>query len=78
MTETKSPAPQVNVRAPIEAKDTLLRVGRLIRGTPDFLPKLQAFLDSYEGETLDQSLADRVDRLEALVAEMRGDNGSAR
>ena len=72
MAETKSPAPQVNVRAPIEAKDTLLRVGRLIRGTPDFLPKLQAFLDSYEGETLDQSLVDRLARIEARLAALEG------
>lgn len=68
MADTKAPAPQTNVRAPIEARDTLLRIGGLLRGDPDFLPKLQAFLDGYEGITADPTLPDRVADLERRIA----------
>ena len=46
MADTKAPQPQTNVRAPIEARDTLLRIGGLLRGDSEFLGKLQAFLDN--------------------------------
>lgn len=68
MPDTKAPAPQTNVRAPIEARDTLLRIGGLLRGDPDFLPKLQAFLDSYEGVSTDPTLPERIEDLERRMA----------
>ena len=68
MADTKAPAPQTNVRAPIEARDTLLRLGGLLRSDPDFLPKLQAFLDGYEGITACPILPDRVADLERRLA----------
>ena len=45
MIHAKAAAPQTNVRAPIEARDTLLRIGGLLRGDPAFLSRLQAFVD---------------------------------
>ena len=68
MADTKAPQPQTNVRAPIEARDTLLRIGGLLRGDPDFLGKLQAFLDSYEGVSNDPTLPERMDALERRLA----------
>lgn len=70
MTTTNAPAPQTNVRAPLEARDTLLRVGRHLRGDPAFLDKLQAFLDAYEANSADPSLGDRLAALEAQVADL--------
>lgn len=64
MSDTKAPAPQTNVRAPLEARDSLLRIGALLRGDSDFLPKLQAFLDGYEGISSDPTLPERVAELE--------------
>ncbi len=68
MADTKAPQPQTNVRAPIEARDTLLRIGGLLRGDPEFLGKLQAFLDSYEGVSNDPTLPERMDALERRLA----------
>lgn len=69
MAETKAPAPQTNVRAPIEARDTLLRIGGLLRGDPAFLARLRDFLDEYEGdEPAGLTLGERVARLEARLA----------
>lgn len=65
------PAPQTNVRAPIEARETLLRTGRLLRGDQEFLGKLQAFLDGYEGVSADPSLPERVEALERAVGKRR-------
>lgn len=68
MADTKAPAPQTNVRAPIEARDTLLRIGAFLRGDPEFLGKLQAFLDSYEGVSTDPTLPERIEDLERRMA----------
>lgn len=68
MADTKAPQPQTNVRAPIEARDTLLRIGGLLRGDPDFLPKLQSFLDGYEGITAEPTLPERIVDLERRIA----------
>lgn len=68
MADTKAPQPQTNVRAPIEARDTLLRIGGLLRGDPDFLGKLQAFLDGYEGITAEPTLPERIVDLERRIA----------
>lgn len=73
MAETKAPAPQTNVRAPIEARDTLLRLGGLLRGDPDFLPKLQSFLDGYEGVTAEPTLPERMDALERRLAALEAE-----
>ena len=70
MTTTKAPAPQTNVRAPLEARDTLLRVGQHLRGDPAFLDKLKDFLDEFEAGRADPSLADRLAALEAQVADL--------
>lgn len=64
MTDPKTPAPQTNVRAPIEARDTLLRIGGLLRGDADFLDRLQAFVHEYEGG----GRSDLAAQLEALTA----------
>lgn len=63
-------APQTNVRAPKEARDTLLRIGGLLRGDPEFLARLQAFLDEYEGGAAGPDLAQRLTDLEARVARL--------
>lgn len=68
MADTKAPAPQTNVRAPLEARDSLLRIGGLLRGDPDFLPKLQAFLDEYEGVAAEPTLPERLADLERRIA----------
>lgn len=71
MTDAKAPAPQTNVRAPIEARDTLLRIGGLLRSDPDFLPKLQSFLDGYEGVSNDPTLPERIEDLERHMAAIK-------
>ena len=68
MTDTKAPQPQTNVRVPIEARDTLLRIGAFLRGDPDFLPKLKAFMDSYNGVSSDPTLPERIESLERRMA----------
>lgn len=65
-------APQTNVRAPKEARETLLRIGGLLRGDPAFLARLQSFLDEYEGGTAGPDLAQRVADLEARMAALEG------
>lgn len=48
----------------------LQRVGGFLRGDPDFLDKLEAFLDEYEkgatGPTVAERLADLEDRVARL------------
>lgn len=70
MTDTKHPFPQINVRAPHEARDTLLRIGWLLRGNPSFLDHLTAFLDEYKGNEAGMSLEDRIASLDARVTEL--------
>lgn len=68
MSEAKAPAPQTNVRAPLEARETLLRVGAHLRADPAFLDKLKDFLDDFEATGSGPSVADRLATLEAQVA----------
>lgn len=68
MAEAKQPAPQINVRAPEEARKTLQRLGAHLRDSPEFLSKLEAFLDDYEGGAAGPTVADRLAQIEARVA----------
>jgi len=70
MLEAKQPAPQINVRAPEEARKTLQRLGGHLRDTPEFLTKLEAFLDDYEGGAAGPTFIDRLADLEARVARL--------
>jgi len=70
MPDAKQPAPQINVRAPEEARKTLQRLGGHLRDTPEFLGKLEAFLDDYEGGAAGPSVTDRLADLEARVARL--------
>ncbi|WP_151720471.1 hypothetical protein [Gemmobacter serpentinus] len=55
---------QINIRAPEEAREVLLRVGTLIRNDPAFIHSLQRFLDG-QG---DDGLAERLAKIEARLA----------
>jgi hypothetical protein len=72
MAEAKQPAPQINVRAPEEARKALQQLGAHLRNNPDFLGKLEAFLNDYEADAAGPTMADRLaqieDRLAALEA----------
>lgn len=70
MTTTKAPAPQTNVRAPLEARDTLLRIGQHLRADPAFLDRLKDFLDEFETGRANPSLARRLADLEARLARL--------
>lgn len=70
MPDPKQPAPQINVRAPEEARKTLQRVGGFLRDNPEFLGRLEAFLDDYEGGAAGPSVTDRLADLEARVARL--------
>lgn len=67
MPDTKTPAPQINVRAPAEARDALLRAGGFLRADPEFLGKLQAFLEDYESGAAGPTVTDRLAALEARM-----------
>ncbi|MFC6199137.1 hypothetical protein [Ponticaulis profundi] len=62
--------PQINVRAPEEARKTLQRLGGHLRDNPEFLGKLEAFLDDYEGGAAGPTVTDRLADLEARVARL--------
>lgn len=70
MAEAKQTTPQINVRAPEEARKTLQRLGGHLRDTPEFLGKLEAFLDEYEAGAAGPSVAERLAALEARVARL--------
>lgn len=60
--------PQINVRAPKDARATLLRIGGHLRTDPAFLAKLDAFLNHYEGKADLPDLPDRLAQIEARLA----------
>lgn len=68
MPDTKTPAPQINVRAPEEARKTLQRLGGHLRDNPEFLGKLEAFLDDHESGAAGLSVTERLADLEARMA----------
>ncbi len=66
---------QINVRAPEEAREVLLRVGTLIRKDPAFIQTLQRILDGEDS----QALAERLAQIEARLAALEGGyNGQPR
>lgn len=72
MTDAKTPTPQINVRAPEEARKTLQRLGGLLRDNADFLETLEAFLDEYDGSADKPNMSDRLAQIEARLASLEG------
>ena len=65
---------QVNVRVPEEARALILRLATRLRDDPSFLYAVDRFLADFEANSPDGlTLTERVARLEAIVAEMRGE-----
>ena len=63
---------QVNVRVPLMGKETVLRVGQIIRDNPGAVEALEAFLDDLEAQAAAPSLLARVEALEARMAQLEG------
>lgn len=61
---------QINVRAPEAAREFLLNLAARLRGDPTFLPRAEAWLIEVEDQTAGPSLAERVAKLEAQVADL--------
>lgn len=61
---------QINVRAPEAAREFLLNLSSRLRGDPVFLARAEAWLAEETDPTVTPGLVDRVERLEALVAEL--------
>lgn len=61
--------PQINIRAPEEARPVLQRLAARLREDPAFVAQLTAWLD--EGP-VDDTLVARVTRLEARLDELVG------
>lgn len=60
---------QFNVRVPDEARDVLTRIATRIREDRTFIDRINGWLDTVEDGTADDSLAERVARIEAALAE---------
>ena len=67
---------QVNVRVPEEARALILRLATRLRDDPSFPARLEGFLDDLGPIDSGLTLTERVTRLEAMVAELRGDHGN--
>ncbi len=67
---------QVNVRVPEEARALILRLATRLRDDPSFPAALERFLDDLGPVDNGLTLTERVARLEAMVAELRGENGN--
>lgn len=70
MAETK----KLNVRIPDQARDVLTRVVNRLREDDQFVTRLEAWLDSLDDSTADDSLAERVARIEARLDAIEGEN----
>lgn len=64
--------PQINVRAPEEARPVLQRIAARLRDDPAFVAQLTAWLDELDDGTVDDTIAARVARLEARLDAMAG------
>ncbi|WP_045393669.1 hypothetical protein [Falsirhodobacter sp. alg1] len=73
MTDAKTPTPQINVRAPEDARKTLQRLGGLLRDNADFLATLEAFLDEYDRSANKPNISDRLAQIEARLAALEGE-----
>jgi len=69
---------QFNVRIPDEARDVLTRIATRLREDDKFAARLTAFMDTLDDPTADDSLAERVARIEARLDAMGGDQLSTR
>ena len=65
---------QFNVRIPDEARDVLTRIATRLREDDRFVARLEAFMDTLDDPTADDSLAERVARIEARLDAMGGEN----
>lgn len=63
---------QFNVRIPDEARDVLTRIATRLREDDRFVDRLTAFMDTLDDPTADDSLAERVARIEARLDAMGG------
>ena len=63
---------QVNVRVPLMGKETVLRVGQIIRDNPGAVEALEAFLDDFEDKVAAPTLLARVEALEARMTQLEG------
>ena len=61
---------QFNVRIPDEARDVLTRIATRLREDDKFAARLTAFMDTLDDPTADDSLAERVARIEARLDAM--------
>ena len=68
--------PQVNIRVPEDARETLLRVGARLRSDPAFATQLRRFMDVIDDPTAIKPLSERVgvleDRVNDLAAKLEG------
>lgn len=64
--------PQINVRAPEEARPVLQRIAALMRDDPAFVAQLSAYLDGLDDGTVDDTIAARVARLESRLDALVG------
>lgn len=70
MTSTR----QFNVRVPDETRDILTRIATRLREDGQFASRLEAWLDTLDDPTADDSLAERVARIEARLDAMGNDS----
>lgn len=63
---------QFNVRIPDDARDVLTRIATRLREDDKFVARLTAFMDTLDDPTADDSLAERVARIEARLDAMGG------
>lgn len=70
---------QINVRVPDAAKPTIKDIAERLRRDTSFLPRLRRWLEEEGNDGRSAFLADRIDKLEARMAELarRLDGGSA-
>lgn len=64
--------PQINVRAPEDARPVLQRIAARLREDPAFLAQLSAYLDELDDGSIDDTIAARVAKLEARLDAMAG------
>jgi len=64
--------PQINIRAPEEARPVLQRIAARLRENPAFVAQLSAYLDELDDGTVDDTIAARVARLESRLDALVG------
>lgn len=65
---------QFELRVPDEARDALTRIATRLREDDQFVTCLEAWLDTLDDPTADDSLAERVARIEARLDAIEREN----